>query len=137
MMIWLVDRLLGFAAAVLVTALVVVLVIRARHRRLARQRAGEGWDGFARYFAGRSVPADVAETAYRKLQAWTGEPAFPVRPADEVTLYGLGFEHFDEFLDDLVRSTGRRASERIIAAATVRVRTVEDIVLFVASCPAA
>ena len=132
------DFLVGvlrLLATLVAVGLVVNLLIRRRYRRLAQKRPGEGLEQFKSHFAGRDVPDEVLETVYRGLGEMVGV-AFPVRPGDQVVSYGL-VEHFGDFLDQVLSSTGRRASRRVVDEATEKLKSVEDVVLFIASCPAA
>lgn len=112
-------------------------IIRSRYRKLAKARTGESLEDFAKHFAGRQVPREVLEAVYQAFSEASGVLGFPVRATDEVdVVYGL-VEHFDDFLDHLLTRSGRHISRDALAAATGRLKNVEDVVLFISSCPTA
>ena len=114
-----------------VAALAAVLLLLRRRPRRTRDTFGP----FLRHFDGRGVPPEVSSTLYRHLQRWMsdGGRTFPVRPGDDLaTVHGIEPGDLGTTLDLLFAECGRRRSGEVEAE---RIRTVEDLVLFVASCP--
>jgi hypothetical protein len=109
-----------------------LLLVRRRPRR-GRDTLGP----FLRHFDARGVPPEVSSTLHRHLQRWMRDSAssFPVRPGDDLaTVHGIEPEDVESTVDLLLAECGRH---RDPALDTERIRTVEDLVLFVASCPPA
>jgi hypothetical protein len=114
-----------------VAGLAVLLLVVRRRPRHTRDTLGP----FLRHFDARGVPADVSSMLHRHLQRWMSDAgkSFPVRAGDDLAkVYGIEPEDVGTTVDLLLTECGRRRGE---AVGGERIATVEDLVLFVASCP--
>jgi len=117
--------------AACVAGLVALLLRMGRRPGRARDTFGP----FLRHFDARGVPPEVSSALYRHLQRWMsdGGSAFPVRPGDDLAaVHGIDPEDVATTVDLLLVECGRRRRE---GGESDEISTVEDLVLFVASCP--
>lgn len=117
--------------AVSVAGLAALLLLVRRRPQRTRDTLGP----FLRHFDARGVPPEVSSTLHRHLQRWMsdGGKSFPVRPGDDLaTVYGIEPEDVATTVELLLTECGRRRGEDVGGE---RIETVEDLVLFVASCP--
>jgi hypothetical protein len=117
--------------ATCVAGLAALLLLVRRRPRRTRDTLGP----FLRHFDARGVPPEVASTLHHHLQRWMsdGGRSFPVRPGDDLAaVHGIEPEDVGATVDLLLAECGRRRDGGVEGE---RIETVEDLILFVASCP--
>jgi hypothetical protein len=84
-------------------------------------------------FDATDVPDDVALAIHHHLEHWMADSgrAFSVGARDALSIYGIAPEDVDDTLGLLLAKCGRRAR----AEPRPPLRTVEELVRYVASCP--
>ena len=123
-----------------VITLVVVMswLANVRTRRIARQRAGEGFDDFEAHFAGRNIPREILVNTYLFFQEWNSHAVenFPVRATDNIAvIYGTEDEDLYDAIDEVLKKSGRRWFKKTERPDPPTIETVEDVVSYVASAP--
>ena len=109
----------------------------ARIDALARERQGQTAEQFARYFEERGIDAKLAAAVYALIQGLvpsTGKNGFPVHPADLIEDYGIDSEDLDFEVWDLARRRHLALPIGRSLAEGSPIRTVEDLVFFLATC---
>jgi hypothetical protein len=113
---------------------------RARVRRIARERAGEGFTDFAAHFAGQGIPREILLNTYdyfAECYSYAVE-RFPVRADDGLEdVYGIEDEDLAEAVGEILEKSGRRWFTESERPRWPRVETVRDVVLYVAAAPPA
>lgn len=109
-----------------------------RKRRIARARAGEGFDDFEAHFAGRNIPREILVNTYVFFEDWNSDAIenFPVRATDNIAdIYGTADEDLYDAIDEVLKKSGRRWFKETEQPELPRIETVEDLVSYVASAP--
>lgn len=110
-------------------------------QRLAAGRRGENYDSFSAAFTGTEVPDEVLRAAYAEFQLWNrgAVEKFPVRAADDIAaIYRMENEDVNAVVMKVLAECGRRLptpTDPNRDDAPVAIRTVSDLVHFVATCP--
>ena len=101
--------------------------------RPGRGRRDATLAGFLHAFDATGVPDDVALAIYHHLEGWMADAgrAVSVSARDALSLYGIAPEDVDDALGLLLAACGRRAP----TDPRPPLRTVEELVRYVASCP--
>lgn len=108
---------------------------RYSDRKLAAARTGEGFNEFAAHFAGEGIPLFRLREVYAHFQEWMSVDDFPVRADDDCSdVYGMCAEDLDDAAKDLARTWGVKLPEQSELKHMPPVRTVGDLVRFLARC---
>ena len=101
--------------------------------RPGRGRRDATLAGFLHAFDATGVPDDVALAIYHHLEGWMADAgrAASVSARDALSLYGIAPEDVDDALGLLLAACDRR----VAASPRPPLRTVEELVRYVASCP--
>jgi len=102
-------------------------LLRRRERQIAKGRRGYGFEEFAAYFSGESIPHENLRHVYNYFQHWQSAKNFPVHPNDALyNVYGI----VDDDVDDAVMELAARWRAKLPATfdGLRPVRTVADIV---------
>jgi hypothetical protein len=110
---------------------------RLRQRRRMSKPGGHSQADFIASFEGDQIPAELLKVTYEYLRKCL-PAAFPVDPTDDLgKVYGM----YEEDLDDAVTTIASAANRSLTSVKETKdsppVRTVEDLVRFVASLPPA
>ena len=109
-------------------------------RRIASERAGEGFGDFAAHFTGQNIPREILLNTYDYFEEWNSGAVerFPVRATDNVAdVYGIVDEDLYDAIEEVLKKSGRRGLYKSERPDLPRIETVEDIVLYVAAAPLA
>jgi len=110
--------------------------LRYRERKLARQRSGQGFEEFAIYFSGESIPRDKLREVYDYFQQWQSMKDFPVQPEDGLyEVYGIVDEDVDDAVIELAKKWGVSLPPDAEWASMGTVSTVADIVRLLSRRP--
>jgi len=130
-------NLLLVISGVVTTLLVANLVSRHRERKLASQRSGQGFDGFAAYFYGQGIPADKLYEVFNYFQDLQTMKNFPVLPDDDLyEVYGICDEDVDDAVIELAAKWRVRLPPDAEWGSMGTVSTVADIVRLLSQRPA-
>jgi hypothetical protein len=123
---------------VIALAIIVSWLLKVRTRRIAEQRAGEGFTEFAAHVAGQDIPREILVDTYNYFENWHAHAVenFPVRATDRIAdIYGIVGTDLTDAVEELLTKAGKRWFRETEQPHPPRVETVEDVVLYVASAP--
>jgi hypothetical protein len=115
-------------------------LIRIHNRGVARQRVGENYADFAAYFAEANIPDEILQTTYKYFQEWNSDSVvmFPVRATDNIyDIYGIVDEDLEDAVAEILKKSGRRFPTTSEIFQPPQIETVEDVVVYVTTAPAA
>lgn len=106
-----------------------------RQRRLAQVREGQGFNEFAAYFEGEGIPLYRLRDVFIYFQDWQTVKDFPVSAEDDIgDVYGICDEDLDDAVEDLAKAWRVKLPDPAEARRLPPVRTVADLVRFLAGC---
>jgi hypothetical protein len=119
--------------ATVVGLVAAMLLLWRRIRARPGSGRGDSLGPFLRHFDERGIPTDVSLAIFHHLQRWMSDSqrGFPVRPGDDLVIYGISAEDVDDTLALLLSECGRHPA----AAPRPPIASVDDLVLHVADCP--
>jgi hypothetical protein len=112
--------------------------MKVRTKKLAEQRAGEGFTDFAAHFADAAVPIDILLNTYDYFEDCNSSWAlnFPDRATDNISdVYGIMDEDLEDAVSEILQKCGHRWFSSSEQSEPPSIETVEDLVLYVASAP--
>jgi hypothetical protein len=121
----------------LLGGLAVVLAFNAwlhyRQRKLAQAREGQGFNEFAPYFSGEGIPLYKLREVFLYFQNWQTVKNFPVNADDDICgVYGICDEDLDDAVEELAKAWGVQLLDPAESLRMPPVRTVADLVRFLA-----
>ena len=119
------------ALVVGLVAAIVLLVYGLRRLRHRDRGSDRGLHAFLRHFEGSDVPPELSAALHRALSRWLADGGGTVRANDPLDgRLGIGEDELDATLALLLAEVRRtKASPR------PELRTVDDLVRYVATCP--
>jgi hypothetical protein len=129
--------------SIVVAAFVLMAIVsnyryKARLRQLVESRAGESICDFARYFEPSQVDTWVVRAVYEQLQDYLGgNPPVPIRATDRLKDdLPLDMEDIEmDIASQIAQRTGRSLSNGVANPYYDKVKTIEDLVLFINAQP--
>jgi hypothetical protein len=131
-------------AAAIITLTLIIFALWAmqrfedrRLRALAASRRPWSYSEFQSHFHSVAITDAELRTIVRFIQEWLSETKhFPVESSDEIgAVYGIIDDDLDEMVIKVVRKCGRKLPGQAALDTMEPIRTVGDLVRFVASCP--
>lgn len=106
---------------------------------LARARTAVSRQEFASHFADPRISPQILNVVCQMVQReLAGIKDFPVLPTDDLReLYGASEDILDCLLEELLTDCGKQVGLTDLRWSSGEVRTVADLIRFVASCPKA
>ena len=110
-------------------------LIQMNLTNIAKMREGKKFDDFLEYFSRESIPKTICYQVYSYLQNIDSNfNNFPIYPTDNLGLvYGICDEDLDEMVLELIDLLGYQIPTRNILRQMKPVKTVEDLIKFLAS----
>ena len=122
MLTWLIT-LGGFVLIILLGG----VLLRGRERRLARGRKADTFDAFLNQFNTTAEKA-VANLVYHRLQKAVSVEDFPVRPSDDLRVYGLSDDDIGDMIEELLSEGNYKLPAQEAMRAQPGVISVADLI---------